>query len=647
MLNKLLGERTYSAQETAHLLLGLPLVACSVSFQTINIASDGALREVTADDLGFNEQGERVVTAESWLQRYMKRPAHMDSLSLHEVMRLYSWRNQQWHKRKPSTKVIVRAFPRLSPNPDDPRFDEYCRLKVLLHHPFRDINRLCDRDGEQLTWQEAFAVCTVSHDHRRDTLRSWEDENLIRHEEENEDDELVNPDVELMDEADWQTWARDHPNSSIPAFTLDDIGRRPLDVGWDIHASRARWNDIDKMASFLDEQRRTDAISDDTPDPVDVESLTPEQHFVFTSYVHTYRRILAGEDVRPQLLNVDGTAGCGKTYLIKAICQELRRLAELNGLPDPIRVVAPSGVAALNIFGRTIHSALGLPINREFVPLAGSRLAAFQLLWKGVHFVIIDEKSMLGLRLLAQVDSRLRQMKPADKPLGGFHVALFGDFAQLPPVGDTALYSNPSDANTDAAALSRDGATIYRLFKDSFRLSVVLRQAGPQRQPFRDLLNRASTAGGLTIDDWKLLQTRHTSHVSSQERNTFNNTPCLYTTRAEVDHHNLQELVDLNSPCARILAKHEGGSEASKASADMAAGLEAVVVIAIGARVMITRNIWQGKGSGRDVLRVLFDADTSNRTRQCDSRRGRRHNLGTSRTELGSTTCRLGVLHTV
>jgi hypothetical protein len=92
-------------------------------------------------------------------------------------------------------------------------------------------------------------------------------------------------------------------------------------------------------------------------------------------------------------------------------------------------------------------------------------------------------------------------MKPCDSPLGGFHVALFGDFAQLPPVGDTALYGNPSDANTDAATLSRDGATIYRMFNNSFRLSVVFRQARVEHQPFRTLLKHASTGSGLTVDD--------------------------------------------------------------------------------------------------------------------------------------------------
>jgi ATP-dependent DNA helicase PIF1 len=192
-------------------------------------------------------------------------------------------------------------------------------------------------------------------------------------------------------------------------------------------------------------------------------------------------------------------------YVIKPICQELRHLTAQHSQRDPVCVIAPSGVAVLNIFGRTIHSALGLPINRDFVPLTGSWLAAFQELWKDVHFLIIDEKSMLGLRTFTQTDSQLQQMKPCDLPMGGFHVGLFGDFAQLPPVGDTPLYGNPSKANTDAAALAHDGATLYRMVNNSFRLSVVLHQAGDEHLPFRNVLTCASSGGGLTIDDWQLL----------------------------------------------------------------------------------------------------------------------------------------------
>lgn len=46
MLNKMLSERAYSAQETAHLLLGIPLVWTSASFQTLNLSAEGSLQQL-------------------------------------------------------------------------------------------------------------------------------------------------------------------------------------------------------------------------------------------------------------------------------------------------------------------------------------------------------------------------------------------------------------------------------------------------------------------------------------------------------------------------------------------------------------------------------------------------------------------------
>ena len=64
---------------------------------------------------------------------------------------------------------------------------------------------------------------------------------------------------------------------------------------------------------------------------------------------------------------------------------------------------------------------------------------------KSVSYLIIDEMSMIGHRMLAWVDKRLRQATARlDLPMGGISVILFGDFGQFPPVGDRPLYVSPS-----------------------------------------------------------------------------------------------------------------------------------------------------------------------------------------------------------
>lgn len=71
-----------------------------------------------------------------------------------------------------------------------------------------------------------------------------------------------------------------------------------------------------------------------------------------------------------------GTAGTGKSYLIKAIVRMLREMGA-TGSKTPVLVVAPTGVAAFNINGVTIHSALSIPIingNGKHLDMEGERL---------------------------------------------------------------------------------------------------------------------------------------------------------------------------------------------------------------------------------------------------------------------------------
>ena len=131
---------------------------------------------------------------------------------------------------------------------------------------------------------------------------------------------------------------------------------------------------------------------------------------------------------------------------------------------------------------------------------------------KDKHYLIVDEMSMMGQRMFAWVDRRLRQATAKlDEPLGGISVILFGDFAQLPPVCDLPLYSNPNKN-----PLSIHGYTIYRTFSKIIILDKVLRQAGTHSSAcqFRDVLLRVRD-GVILYDDWQTLLQRSLPHVDN------------------------------------------------------------------------------------------------------------------------------------
>ena len=279
---------------------------------------------------------------------------------------------------------------------------------------------------------------------------------------------------------------------------------------------------------------------------------------------------------------VSGTAGTGKSYLIH--CFKLL-------LQDQLRVVAPTGVAAFNVSGRTLHTLLSLPTKGDFTDLEGDHLHQVQQSLSGVKYLIIDEMSNVGRKMFGQVDRRLRQVFPchAQEVLGGCSCLLFGDFGQLPPVMDLPLYTTDSRIE-----LSDQGRNGYQHFDKAIVLDHVMHQAGqdPEQIGFCQILMHLRDAQ-VTVDDWKNLMTQTPTQV--QDVSVFSDALHLYPTVEAVVECNVSQLRASGKPIATNKAVHTGPN-ASKAPADDANGLEAVTCLAHCARVMLISNLWTDVG---------------------------------------------------
>jgi len=83
---------------------------------------------------------------------------------------------------------------------------------------------------------------------------------------------------------------------------------------------------------------------------------------------------------------------------------------------NPVVRAAPTGVAAFNIIGRTLHSLFRLPVKQKKSDLSNATLQSLQSLFQDIRFLIIDEKSMIDLKILSIIDDRLRLI--FSRPIG-------------------------------------------------------------------------------------------------------------------------------------------------------------------------------------------------------------------------------------
>ena len=117
----------------------------------------------------------------------------------------------------------------------------------------------------------------------------------------------------------------------------------------------------------------------------------------------------------PLRIFLSGGAGTGKSVVISALYQSLHRYFILNSVEDldDIRVLkcAPTGTAAYNVEGLTIHHAFDIPVQQKFQPLIAEKANTLFNKYKNMSVLIIDEISLVSNMLFKQIDMRLQQIK--------------------------------------------------------------------------------------------------------------------------------------------------------------------------------------------------------------------------------------------
>lgn len=233
---------------------------------------------------------------------------------------------------------------------------------------------------------------------------------------------------------------------------------------------------LEKLVGTIEMYKRSDLIAQKPKRASSLEE--PLENIDFSGNPESEEALRIMDETNENLF-LTGEAGTGKSTLL----QYFRSITKKN-----VVVLAPTGVAALNVGGQTIHSFCGFgpDITLQKVKRLGGWAPKKKLLQK-VHTIVIDEISMVRADLLDCVDKFLRLNGPVGhESFGGVQMVFIGDLFQLPPVekdfqqlrhqytnGHTNDANNTSlfdgvDADPDSGHLGANSSDSGRLYQSPY-----------------------------------------------------------------------------------------------------------------------------------------------------------------------------------
>ena len=339
------------------------------------------------------------------------------------------------------------------------------------------------------------------------------------------------------------------------------------------------------------------AISDDELRQ-SIRSLNYRQRYAF-DHVFTWCRnkmknmnSLKPKMVEEIFLFITGGAGAGKSHLIKTIYHAVTKTfthAAMNPELLSVLLMAPTGVAAININGTTINTALGIPKETGVTlkPLTDQNRTQMRIFLSQLMLIIIDEISMVGNTTLLHIHQRLREIfdTPASKLFAGISIIVVGDMYQLPPIKRKPVFEN---FNNETYNLCHP----WHLFS-MIELTEIMRQKDDH--PFAEMLNRFRTACQ-TEEDIKCIQSRS---INPGDDNYPSDAIHVFAENSPVNEHNKSKLDQLPGPVFQLRATDQYPKNVSQNIIDKVlskgrsetGGLDYDIFIKVGAKVMLTNNI--------------------------------------------------------
>ena len=349
---------------------------------------------------------------------------------------------------------------------------------------------------------------------------------------------------------------------------------------------------------------------DAEPPVVLYEQLNSQQRTVFDFVAQI------NEDGDGILMLVHGTAGTGKSFLINALS---------TAFAHRVLRMAPTGVAASNICGSTIHATLAINPKSAYgddqeLEESKSLNARAKLMNRDgslPNIIIIDEISMVDKKLFGMINARCQQLIATgdnkEKPFGNCTVLLFGDFGQIPPVNGSSLIAElPSTSGSHSITQARQ-IEAHHLFGQFIKveLTQVMRQDDPTQASWRQVLLRLRSYK-LEQEDVEFLSQRFSA---MQDHEVFRTSVHLYSRNHNVDQRSISIWRHFSERLLLQAHHPAGGVAAQTATHATADRLMHPLPLAIDMPVSISWNLWTESGivnGSRGVLKGFAMKPSSN-----------------------------------
>jgi len=301
---------------------------------------------------------------------------------------------------------------------------------------------------------------------------------------------------------------------------------------------------------------------------------------------------------------ITGSAGNGKSYLLKKIIAHLRIDKRLK-----VAVTASTGLAAQNLMvgAQTIHSFVGAKLWHLSVDEFKKRVSKYPPLvtrWKVTQVLVIDEISMLSPYLFEKFELLARVIRKCELPFGGIQLICCGDWAQLPPIID----HYEKKRKVELMQFCFESKIFQKCMQKSYDLNICHRQENDLI--FYNLLQEVRV-GKVSPTSLKLLQSR----INNSPIMPFEGMKCtkLYARKNDVAFENAKRLAEINEPIKKYNTEYYNSGLPSNTYEILVERLkksvlaEEEIILKKGAFVMLVANIDVGRGFANGSQGIIED----------------------------------------